>query len=52
MASLTFDMDDKTHYDFKKFCLKKNVTMTEALNVAISMILRGQIKITDKIKQK
>lgn len=47
-TALTIDIDDRTHYNFKKFCHKKGISMKDALHIAISIILRGQVDMDKK----
>ena len=53
VTSVTFDLDDKTHYKFKEFCHKKHITMKDALNIAVSMIVnKGILNDHKKIKRR
>lgn len=51
-TALTIDIDDKTHYKFKEFCLKKGISMKDAVHIAISIILRGHVDLDKKKKKK
>ena len=51
-TSFTFDMDDKTHYKFKEFCHKKDISMKDALNIAVFLIInKGILTNHKKIKR-
>lgn len=48
MATVTFNLDDNTHFKFKIYCARKDISMKTALRVAVDLILRGKIKGDDE----
>ena len=44
MRTISFPVSNELHSKFKKYCIDKNMTMKEALTLAMEIVLNNQHK--------